>query len=106
MGLSKRFMEFEEERDAAVAGLQELLDIGRIPYAPTVRIAERVVADGNLDGLDEVQKDIFHRFIAPKLKLECELCMRDIPAASYPEVIASPEFEGRILCDGCLLPPR
>ena len=51
-----------------------------------------------------MQKEVFHRFIAPKLKLECELCMRDIPAASYPEVIESPEFTGRILCDGCLLP--
>ncbi len=106
MGLTKRFMEFEEEREAVLAGLQELLDIGRIGYPATVRIAERVVADGNLDGLDKVQKEIFHRFIAPKLKLECELCMRDIPVASYPEVVASPEYEGRILCDGCLLPSR
>jgi hypothetical protein len=104
MGLSKRFIEFEEEREAACAGVQELLDIGRIGYPPTVRIAEKVVAEGNLEGLDAVQKEVFHRFIAPKLKLECELCMRDIPAASYPEVIASPEFEGRVLCDGCLLP--
>ena len=104
MGLTKRFMEFEEERDAVRSGLQELLDIGRIGYPPAVRIAEQVVADGNLESLSAVQKEVFHRFIAPKLKIECEVCMTDIPAASYPEVIASPGFEGQVLCDGCLLP--
>ncbi|MDB5898353.1 MAG: hypothetical protein JWP22_3304 [Ramlibacter sp.] len=104
MGLTKRFMEFEEERDAARSALQELLDIGRIGYPATVKIAERVVADGNLDSLSAVQKEVFHRFIAPKLRIACEVCMAQIPLASYPEVIASPEFEGQILCDGCLLP--
>ncbi|QJW83791.1 hypothetical protein HK414_06560 [Ramlibacter terrae] len=44
-------MEFEEEREAVRSALQELLDIGRIGYPSTVKVAERVVADGNLDGL-------------------------------------------------------
>ncbi|MDB5896095.1 MAG: hypothetical protein JWQ88_3626 [Rhodoferax sp.] len=104
MGLTKRFMEFEEERDAACAALQELLDIGRIAHAPTVKIAERVIADGNFDALSPLEKEVFDRFIAPKMRIECELCMTQIPVASYPEVIASPEYEGKILCDGCLLP--
>jgi hypothetical protein len=104
MGLTKRFMEFEEERDAACSAVQHLLDIGRIGYAPTVRIAERVVADGNLESLSPAQQEVFRRFIAPKLQIECELCMTPIPVASYPEVITSPDFEGQILCDGCLLP--
>jgi hypothetical protein len=105
MGLTKRFMEFEEERDAVRSELTNLLDIGRIGYAPTVRIAERVVADGNLDALSAVEKEVFRRFIAPKMKMGCEVCLRDIPVASYPEAVESADFEGQILCDGCLLPP-
>jgi hypothetical protein len=104
MGLTKHFMEFEEEREAVRSALQELLDIGRIGYPATVRIAERVVADGNLDGLSPVEKEVFGRFIAPKLRLTCEVCMTEFPVACYPEVIASPDFEGQVLCDGCLQP--
>ena len=105
MALTKRFMEFEEERDAARSELKNLLDIGRIGYAPTVRIAERVVADGNLQTLSAVEKQVFNRFIAPKLKIGCEVCLTEIPVASYPEVIASTDYEGQILCDRCLPPP-
>lgn len=104
MGLTKHFMEFEEEREAVRSALKELLDIGRIGHPATVKIAERVVADGNLDALTPVQKEVFARFIAPKMRLSCEVCMSDIPAASYPEAIASPSFEGQILCDRCLMP--
>ncbi|MGV3570634.1 MAG: hypothetical protein ACO1PB_08545 [Ramlibacter sp.] len=97
-------MEFEEEREAIRSALQELLDIGRIGYPSTVQVAQRVVADGNLDGLSPVQKEVFARFIAPKLRLACETCLTEIPVASYPEVIARPDFEGPVLCDGCMLP--
>ena len=105
MGLTKRFMEFEEERDAVRSELKNLLDIGRIGYGPTVRIAERVVADGNLQSLSAVEKEVFCRFIAPKLKVGCEVCLTEIPVASYPEIVASAEFGGQVLCDRCLLPP-
>lgn len=104
MGLTKRFMEFEEERNAVRSELENLLDIGRIGYGPTVRIAERVVADGNLQSLTAVEKEVFYRFIAPKLKVGCEVCLTEIPVASYPEIVASAEFEGQVLCDRCLLP--
>lgn len=105
MGLTKRFMEFEEERDDARSGLKNLLDIGRIGYASTVRIAEREIAGGNLQSLTAVEKEVFRRFIAPKLTIGCEVCLTEIPVASYPEVIADAEFEGQVLFDRCLLPP-
>src|SRR5690349_12281595 len=104
MGLTKHFMEFEEEREAVRSALQELLDIGRIGYPSTVKVAERVVADGNLDGLSPVEKEVFARFIAHTLRLACETCLTDFPVACYPEVIASPDYDGKVLCDGCLAP--
>lgn len=102
MSITKRFMEFQEERDAIRAALQALIDDERITNATSVGIAKKVIADGNLDGLSPKQKEVFSRFIAPEMKIACELCEAQIPLASYPEVIANADFEGQVLCDGCL----
>lgn len=102
MSITKRFMEFQEERDAIRAALQALIDDERITNSASVGIAKKVIADGNLDGLSLKQKEVFSRFIAPEMKIACELCETPIPIASYPEVIASTDIEGQVLCDGCL----
>ncbi|HVK55639.1 MAG TPA: hypothetical protein VM532_11495 [Burkholderiales bacterium] len=102
MSLTKRFMEFQEERDAIRAALQALIDDKRITNPVSVGIAKKVITDGNLDELSPKQKEVFSRFIAPEMKIACELCNVSIPLASYPEVIANAEFEGQVLCDGCL----
>lgn len=102
MSLTKRFMQFEEERDAIRAVLQHLIDDERITNPASVGIATKIIADGNLDGLSAAQRAVFTRFIAPEMKLACEACSASIPAASYPEVIASSGYEGQVLCEGCL----
>lgn len=102
MSLTKRFMEFQEERDAIRAALQALIDDERITNPASVGIAKKIIADGNLDGLSPKQKEVFSRFMAPEMKIACELCETPIPLASYPEVIANAEFEGQVLCDSCL----
>jgi hypothetical protein len=102
MSITKRFMEFQEEQDAIRAALQTLIDDERITNPASVGIAKKVIADGNLDGLSERQKEVFSRFIAPEMKISCERCESPIPLACYPEVIANAEFEGEVLCDGCL----
>jgi hypothetical protein len=102
MSLTKRFMEFQEERDEIRAALRGLLDNDRITNPASVGIAKKIIADGNLDGLSAKQKEVFSRFIAPEMKITCERCDASIPLASYPETIANAEFEGEILCDGCI----
>lgn len=102
MSITKRFMEFQEEQDAIRAALQYLIDDERITNPVSVGIAKKVIADGNLDALSVKQKEAFSRFIAPEMKISCELCETPIPLASYPEVIANADFEGQVLCDGCL----
>ena len=95
-------MEFQEEQDAIRAALQSLIDNEKITNQASVGIARKVIADGNLDGLSPRQKEVFSRFIAPEMKINCESCEESIPLASYPVVIANAEFEGQVLCDGCL----
>lgn len=102
MSITKRFMEFQEEQDAIRVALQMLVDDQQIENPASVGIAKKVIADGNIDSLTAKQKEVFTRFIAPKMKIACETCNEAIPLASYPEVIANAEFEGQILCDGCL----
>lgn len=102
MSLTKRFMEFQEERDAIRAALGALIEDERITHPASIGIAKKIIADGNLDGLSERQKEVFRRFIAPEMNIACESCGEDIPLASYPEVIANAWFEGEVLCDGCL----
>ena len=102
MSLTKRFMEFQEERDVIRAALQTLIDDERITNSTSVGIAKKVIADGNLDGLSLRQKEVFSRFIAPEMKIACELCETPMHLASYPEIIANAEFEGQVLCDSCL----
>ncbi len=102
MSLTKRFMEFEEERDAIRAALQALIDDERITTPASIGIARKVIADGNLDSLSVKQREVFTRFIAPELDVECESCGHLIPLASYPEVIANAHFEGQVTCDECL----
>ncbi len=102
MSITKRFMELEEERDALRTGLQSLIDDERITNAASIGIAKKVIEDGNLDSLSPKQREVFTRFIAPKLNIACESCGEQIQLASYPEVLANAHFEGQVLCDGCL----
>jgi hypothetical protein len=102
MSLTKRFMEFQEEQDAIRAALQALIDDERITSPASVGIAKKIIADGSLEGLSPKQREVFSRFIAPEMKIACELCETPIPLASYPEVIANAQFEGQVLCEGCL----
>jgi hypothetical protein len=102
VSITKRFMDFQEEQDTIRAALQALVDDQRIENPASVGIAKRVIADGNLDSLTARQMEVFTRFIAPKIKIACESCGESIPLASYPEVIANAQFEGQVLCDGCL----
>ena len=95
-------MEFKEEQDAIRAALQALIDDERIANPASIGIAKKVIADGNLDSLSVKQREVFSRFIAPEMKIECELCGNSIPLASYPEVIANAHFEGQVTCDECL----
>lgn len=102
MSITKRFMEFQEEQDATKAALQKLIDDERITNPASIGVAKKVISDGNLDALSPKQREVFTRFIAPQMKIDCESCGTPIPLASYPEVIANAQFEGQVLCDGCL----
>lgn len=95
-------MEFQQEQDVIRAALQALIDNERISNPTSVGIAKKVIADGNLDGLSQRQREVFTRFIAPEMRISCESCGDSISLASYPEVIANADFEGQVLCDGCL----
>ena len=79
MSLTKRFMEFQEDRDDTRAALLALIDNEKITHSASIGIAKKVIADGNLDGLTKNQKEVFRRFIAPKMKITCEQCEETIP---------------------------
>lgn len=101
MSLSKRFMQLEQERDDLLLALEVLIEQGELQHDASIGVAKKIIGDGTVDSLSSAQMDVFKRFIAPKLKIECEECGTSIHLGSYPEVIANAEFEGKVLCDGC-----
>jgi hypothetical protein len=102
MSITKRLIERQEQEDSIRNALQALIDDDRLSHPSSVGIAKKIIDEGNLDSLSAKQLDVFNTFIAPELKLRCEMCEVEIPLINYPEVIANEFFEGQMLCDGCL----
>jgi hypothetical protein len=102
MSLTKRFMEMADERDALVASLKALIEHEKLTNGASIGIAKLVIDKGTLDVLSDKQRDVFNRFIAPHLQIECEQCETPIHASAYPEVMQTAKYEGQVLCESCL----